>query len=119
MSLVYREIYQVGKKIPKSDKLGIHTTLQNKILLAFEYSVSAAFADVTSKKVYLEKFRTLIEVSKHLLRTEHELSIIPENTYIRIGKLLVEASKMNTNWLKNTEERLAKLNIKQTKNSLF
>lgn len=119
MASVYREIYQVGKKIPKADKLGIHTTLQNKLLLALEYAVSAAFADVTSKKVYLEKFRTLTEVSKHLLRTEHELSVIPENTYIRIAKLLVDASKMNAAWLKNTEERVAKLTANQTKNSLF
>jgi hypothetical protein len=115
MSLVYREIYQVGKKIPKADKLGIHTTLQNKVLLAFEYIVSAAFADVASKKVYLEKSRTLVEISKHLVRTEHELAIISENTYIRIAKLLVDASKMNANWLKNTEERLAKLSLIQTK----
>jgi hypothetical protein len=119
MSSVYREVYVMGKKLPKSDKLGIHTTLQNKILLAFEYSVSAAFADVVSKKVYLEKFRTLIEVSKHLLRTELELGIIPEPTYIRIAKLLVDASKMNANWLKNTEGRLSGLQTTQTKNSLF
>lgn len=109
----------MGKKIPKADKLGIHTTLQHKILLAFEYIISAAFTDISNKKVYLEKSRTFIEVSKHLLRTEHELGIIPENTYIRIAKLLVDASKMNANWLKNTEERLTKLNTDQTKNSLF
>ncbi len=119
MASVYREVYTIGKKISKADKLGIHTTLQNKILLAFECAVSAAFTDLVSKKFYLEKIRVLIEVSKHLLRTEHELSVIPENTYIRIAKLLVEASKMNAAWLKNTEERLEKLNLNQTKNSLF
>ena len=114
MSLVYREVYLLGKKIPKADKLGIHTTLQNQVLLAFESTISAAFAHLETKLTYLEDTRTAIEVSKHLLRTEQELAIIPETTYIRIAKLLVDASKMTTSWLKNTEARIG-----TTKNSLF
>jgi hypothetical protein len=119
MATVYKEIYILGKKIPKADKLGIHTTLQNKVLLAFESTISAAFAEIKVKKEYLEQARTSLETSKHLLRTEHQLSVIPEKSYIHVAGLLVEASKMNAAWLKNTEERIIKTATGQTKNSLF
>ena len=111
MTTVYKDVYLIGKKLPKADKLGLHTLLQNKILSVLENAVSAAFCDAHHKKPYLEKIRTLLEVGKHLLRTENELGIITESTYIRIAKLLIEASRMNAGWLKNTDER--------TKNSLF
>jgi hypothetical protein len=48
----------------------------------------------------LEKARVSLEVVKHLIRTEHEMTIIDQKTYIRIESLLVETSKMTNGWIK-------------------
>jgi len=37
---------------------------------------------------------------KHFVRTEHELKIIDEKTYIRIEMLIIETSKMTNGWIK-------------------
>jgi hypothetical protein len=57
--------------------------------------------------------------SEIFLHSLHQLNVIPEKSYIHIAGLLVEASKMNAAWLKNTEERIIKTATGQTKNSLF
>jgi hypothetical protein len=57
--------------------------------------------------------------SEILLHSLYQLNVIPEKSYIHVAGLLVEASKMNAAWLKNTEERIAKTTENPTKNSLF
>lgn len=47
----------------------------------------------------LENLRLKIEVLKHLIRTEHELRIIEEKTYLRLAEQLVEISKMTNGWI--------------------
>ena len=89
----------------KSDKLGIHGLLEQKILLCLELAISASYAPTENKLVYLEKLRTLVEVCKHMLRTESELGIIPEKSYIFISGKLVEISKQITGWIKYIETK--------------
>lgn len=48
----------------------------------------------------LEKARVSLEVIKHLVRTEYELKIIDQKTYIRIESSLIETSKMTNGWIK-------------------
>lgn len=62
--------------------------------------IRAAFAHKNEKLPILEGVRVSLEVLKHLVRTEHELRIIDEKTYLRIAELIIETSKMANNWIK-------------------
>lgn len=62
--------------------------------------IRAAFATKIQKLPILERVRVSLEVLKHLVRTEHELRIIDEKTYLRIAALTVETSKMINGWIK-------------------
>jgi hypothetical protein len=62
--------------------------------------ISASFSSAHKKLEILENTRILLEVLKHFIRTEHELKIIDEKTYIRIEKLIIETSKMTNGWIK-------------------
>ncbi len=62
--------------------------------------IRAAFARKSQKIMILEDVRTSLEVLKHLVRTEHELHIIEEKSYLRIAVLIVETSKMANGWIK-------------------
>ncbi len=62
--------------------------------------IRAAFARRSAKLPILEQVRVSIEVLKHLVRTEHELKIIEEKSYLRIAALIVETSKMANGWIK-------------------
>lgn len=52
------------------------------------------------KRELLESIRVSLEVLKHLVRTEHESSIIPEKAYIELTTLLIETSKMTNGWIR-------------------
>ena len=62
--------------------------------------IEAYFSEKSAKLEILEKTRILLEVLKHLVRTEYELKIIEEKPYIRIEFLIVETSKMMNGWIK-------------------
>mgnify|MGYP001562791446 FL=1 len=62
--------------------------------------VCAAFTPKTQKLPLLERVRVSLEILKHLVRTEYELRIIDEKTYLRIAELVIETSKMANNWIK-------------------
>ncbi len=93
-------IYQVGKKLPKCDKLGIHAEIERVTLDAMSGIIRAAFARKSQKTPILEEVRIALEVLKHLIRTEHELHIIEEKSYLRIAALIIETSKMANGWMK-------------------
>ena len=97
---LYATIYQAGKKLPKSDKLGIHGHVEGVTLDAMGDIIRAAFAPKVQKLPTLERVRISLEVIKHLVRTEHELRIIDEKTYLRIAELIVETSKMTNSWIR-------------------
>ncbi len=89
-----------GNKIPKRDRLGIHADIERITIEAMGNILHASFASKQKKNEILEKVRISIEILKHLVRTEYELKIIPEKTYIEISSLLIEISKMTNGWIK-------------------
>ena len=105
---LYASIYQAGKKLPKSDKLGIHAHVEEVALSTMGDIIRAAFAPRTQKLPVLEGVRVSLEVLKHLVRTEHELHIIDEKTYLHTAELIVETSKMASGWIKYLTQNPAK-----------
>ncbi len=97
---VYTIIYQIGNKIPKRDKLGIHAHIERMTLDVMKNIISASLSRKNQKLEILEYARVELEVLKNLIRTEYELKIIPEKTYIYTESLLVETSKMTNGWIK-------------------
>jgi len=97
---VYATLYQIGTKLPKHHKLGIHGEIERITLETITMIVKTSFAPRIQKVGFLEQTRSNLEVLKHLIRTEHELQIITEKQYIHIESLLVETSKMTNGWIK-------------------
>jgi hypothetical protein len=100
MKQVYATLYQTGNKLTKRDKLGIHAEIESMALLTLRELISASLCSKIQKQAKLEHARTSLEVLKHLVRTEHELKIIDQKTYLRIESLLIETSKMANGWLR-------------------
>ncbi len=67
---------------------------------AMKNIISASLSRKNQKLEILEYTRVELEVLKNLIRTEYELKIIPEKTYIYTESLLVETSKMTNGWIK-------------------
>jgi hypothetical protein len=98
--LVYKHLYTIGKKLQKGDKLGIHQVVEQKILHSLELAITAVYSTPANKKIHLETLRIQLGICQHLLRTEYELSIISEKSYIHITGLLIEISKQTNGWIK-------------------
>jgi len=64
-------------------------------------AIEAAFTPRIVKKPILEKLRIKTEVAKQLVRTENELGIIADATYLEFGNKLMEISKMTTRWIQS------------------
>ena len=92
-------MYTIGHKLSKRDKLGIHRDIEGASLKLLALLIEAAFMRKESKLKILEIVRIHTEVLKHLIRSEHELGISDEKTYIRISKDLIEISKMISGWI--------------------
>jgi hypothetical protein len=102
---VYTVIYQTGKKLSKSDKLGINLHCEQITREILQKLITAEFSPANKKLEILENTRILLEVLKHFIRTEHELKIIDEKTYIRIEMLVIETSKMTNGWIKYLQNK--------------
>jgi hypothetical protein len=104
MKQVYAALYQTGNKLTKRDKLGIHAEIESITLLTLRDIINASLLPKTHKQAALERARASLEVLKHLVRTEHELKIIDQKTYLRIEELLIETSKQTNGWLKYVQQ---------------
>lgn len=62
--------------------------------------IRASILAKTDKEQILINTRLSLEILKHLVRTEHELKIIDQKTYIRLESMTIEISKMATGWIK-------------------
>ena len=98
---LYILIYRLGSKLPKRDKLGIHVVLETVCLAMLTLAIEAVFMHGIAKKPTLEKLRIKTEIAKQLVRTEHELGIITDASYLELGGELVEISKMTTRWIQS------------------
>jgi len=97
--ILHKDIYCTSNRFSKRDKLGIHATIESLCIEILSLAVESAFKPGYQKKITLESLRLKIEVLKHLVRTENELEIIDQRTYLRIEKQLVEISKMTNGWI--------------------
>ncbi len=62
-------------------------------------AIEGSFQIKILKKPTLERLRVKIGVLQNLIRTENELLIIDDKTYIRLSTKLFEISKEATNWI--------------------
>ena len=102
--LLHKELYTIGQKLPKRDKLGIHATVENFSVEILALAVEGAFKPKPLKLPLLDRLRVRIEVIKHLIRTEYELKIIEEKTYLRLSEQAIEISKMTNGWIAYTQK---------------
>lgn len=77
----------------------MHKQIENGTLKLLALLVEAAFTRKDLKTRIIETARVQGEILKHLVRTENELMVIDERTYLRISKSLVEISKMINGWV--------------------
>lgn len=87
----------------KSDKLGIHQTIQEKCLKILSNTIDVALRSKFEKVLLLAEIRRDTETLKHLIRLEHELGIIKDKTYLSISKMLEGISMMATGWQKSLQ----------------
>lgn len=96
---MHKDIYTIGHKLAKRDKLGIHAEIEKTTLELLSLVIEAAFTRKDSKSNILEKARVRGEVLKNIVRTEYELDAIDERTYLRLAEALVGISKDVSNWI--------------------
>lgn len=99
LRLFHKDIYSIAEKLSKRDKLGIHAQIEKQSLACLALAVESAFKPKSLKHISLESLRLQVEVLKHLVRTESELQVLSEKTYLRLAEQLVEISKMTSGWL--------------------
>ena len=97
-------MYEIGNGLSKREKLGIHAVVEDFCLEILAFAIEAAFTERGRKLPILERLRVKIELLKHLIRTEYELGVITEKTYLRIAEQLVEISKMTNGWIAYTQK---------------
>lgn len=99
LRILHKELHVIGRNLPKADKLGLHSTVETFALNCFILAIEAAFTKAETKCQPLEKLRVAISILKNMVRTENELRIIDDKTYLRLSTQLMEISKMATGWL--------------------
>ncbi len=97
--ILHQDIYRTNEKLSKRDKLGIHRVLESLSIEILSLAVETAFKPKHLKKNVLEILRIKIEILKHIVRTEYELGIINDKTYLRISGQAVQVSKMTNGWI--------------------
>ncbi|MBU0611991.1 four helix bundle protein [Patescibacteria group bacterium] len=98
---LYKIIYQLGEKMPKQNKLGIHKVVEKYSLHILTLLIDSALRNRQSKQETLSQARRDIEILKHLIRLEYELGIIKEKSYINLSSMLENISMMTTGWIKS------------------
>ncbi len=63
--------------------------------------IDSALRNRQEKLPTLNQARRDIEVLKHLIRLEYELSILKEKSYINLSHTLENISMMTTGWIKS------------------
>ncbi|MFA6405008.1 MAG: four helix bundle protein [Candidatus Paceibacterota bacterium] len=103
--LLHKEIYTIGSKLAKRNKLGIHQGIEKMTTEMFSSLIEAAFTPRPAKLRVLEIARIRQSVIQNLVRTEYELEIINENIYMKLSGMLVEVAKEINAWISDTERR--------------
>ncbi|MFH1744801.1 MAG: four helix bundle protein [bacterium] len=96
----FKNLYSLGRTLPKNDKLGIYNRLELTALNVYELLISAAFAPKQSKSVLLQNIRIKVEITKRIIRLMSDLKIINNRQYYNLQNDLQEISKMANGWQK-------------------
>ena len=96
----YKKVYSLSFKIPKKDRLGIHSKIESFCLETICLIITAALETKIKKLPILNSARIKIEVLKRLIRVVYELNIIAKEKYIDLEYDLQEISKMINGWIK-------------------
>ena len=97
---LYKELHDIGNKIPKRDKLGLHLEVEKICLKMLSLSIKASLENRGEKENTIRELRIGTETLKHLIRAESELKIIQEKVYLFIEEKLQEISKEAVGWEK-------------------
>ncbi|MEX1052163.1 MAG: four helix bundle protein [Patescibacteria group bacterium] len=98
---LYKKVYQIGLKLPKSNRLGIFAKIEANILEALENAIEASFLPRSQKAPKLLLLRRKLEILKRLVRIVGDLEIIQQKTYIELSFELQTISKMANGWIKS------------------
>lgn len=101
---LYIHIYNVGSQLSKRNKLGIHKEIETRSIQCLTLAIDAALRSRPDKVSILQELRRNTELLKHLIRTEYELKIIRESTYLNQTQMLVNISMMATAWYKSVAQ---------------
>lgn len=94
-------IYNTGTGLSKRNKLGIHTIVEKLTLECLLLAIDAVLRPPQEKIALVQTIRRNTETLKHLIRTEQELGIIKESTYLYQTTMLENISMMATGWYKS------------------
>ena len=87
------------------DKLGIHKEIEGVTLELFSLLIESAFTPIPIKLKPLETARIKASLLQNIIRTENELGILEEKTYLRISENLISISKDINGWITDTIRR--------------
>ena len=102
---VYKELYQLGKKVGKRERFGIFARIEDLAIECLVLATKAALAHEAQKVAPLKELRVTIDILKRLIRLCEELNIIEEKKYFSMQEKLIEASKMAHGWLLYVERK--------------
>lgn len=77
----------------------MHATVEKYCLGLFTEAITAAFSGGQTKITALKTAQTYSHIVANLLRTENELGVLTEKTYLRLSYQTTEIGKMFSGWL--------------------
>ena len=105
MSEVYKHAYVIGKTLPKRERFGLWSKIEDGLLSCLSLSIEAAFGKPEEKVRPLRELRVRLDVVKRLIRLAQELGVIDEKKYFRLQEHVVESSKMAAGWMGYVERK--------------
>jgi len=102
---LYKEIYLLGKRIPKRDRFGLLAKIEDYCLVCLELGIESTFTKTKTKSPILDKLQIKIEILKRLIRLGWNLKIIEQNKYLEFETELQTISKMTVGWLKYLDQK--------------
>jgi len=96
----YKKVYLLSFKIPKRDRFGIFSKIENICLEIINLSITASLESKVNKFLFLNSVRIKIEALKRFFRIAYEMDIINRKKYVELELDLQEMSKMANGWIK-------------------
>ncbi|OGY25519.1 MAG: hypothetical protein A2Z11_03780 [Candidatus Woykebacteria bacterium RBG_16_43_9] len=100
---LYKELYLVQIKLPKSHKHTLGQKLENTTLDFFELLILASRRQ-SERNILLDKANAKLDTLKILLRLAKDIKSIDNNKYLHLESYLQEIGKMLGGWIKHTKQ---------------